>query len=141
MADLRTIDDPGFLAKLQEWQTAQTQAARWKLTEMQLRQELFGFAFLSPVEGTNKVSLPHGWTFSAKHKINRTIDQAALPAAQEQLRVMNVNADELVKYKPDLVVSKYKLLSEAARLIFDQALTIKPGSPEIELVPPKEKKE
>jgi len=46
----------------------------------------------------------------------------------------------LVKRKPELITSAYKALTEQARLVFDQALIIKAGSPSLELVAPKEPK-
>lgn len=141
MADLPKIEDPAFMSALKEWTEAKREAEYWKLKEMELRLRLFGAAFVAPVEGTNKAALPHDWIFKATHKINRTIDKAALPAAREQLREINVNPDELVKYEPDLVVSAYKRLSDQARTIFDTCLTIKPGAPTLELIAPKASKE
>jgi len=53
---------------------------------------------------------------------------------------MGVNPDPLLEYKASLVTSAYKAMAtinpEAAH-VFDQALTIKPASPTIELKAPK----
>lgn len=129
--------------KLQEWNealVAATEAKKAVEKEQALRKEIMALFFPAPEEGTNKVDLGSGWTLKATHKIDRKIDEAALPAVFQQLREMNVNPDPLVRAVPALETKAYKSLAQinpdAAR-IFEQALTIKPGSPTLELVPPK----
>jgi hypothetical protein len=133
------INDPDYLAKLTLWQQTKAQVEQLTATERRLREELFGAAFPAPIEGTNNAELPEGWKLKGVLKINRTIDEAALPAVKEAVRGMNFNPDPLVKYKPELVLKDYKALPENVRHVFDAALTIKPGLPTIELVPPKVK--
>lgn len=134
------INDPEYLAKLTLWQQTKAQAEQLVATEKRLREELFSVAFPAPVEGTNNVDLPEGWKLKGVLKINRTLDEAALPAVMDAVRGMNFNSDRLVRYKPELALKDYKALPENVRHVFDAALTIKPGLPTIELVPPKEKK-
>ena len=58
----------------------------------------------------------------------------------QQLREMGINPDPLIRTKPDLDTKAYKSLVQInpdAAHVFEQALTIKPGSPTVELVPPK----
>lgn len=127
---------------LRDWNTAVAKAAECKpLVELEqaLRKAVMAEFFPTPKEGVNNLDMGQGWTLKGTYKIDRKVDEAALPAVKEQLRELGVNADTLVKYKPEVATTIYKALSEQARLIFDTALTIKPGSPTVELVPPKEK--
>lgn len=133
------INDPDYLAKLTLWQQTKAQAEQFTATERRLREELFSAAFPAPAEGTNNIDLPEGWKLKGVLKINRTLDEAALPAVMEAVRGMNFNPDPLVKYKPELALRDYKALPENVRYVFDAALTIKPGLPTIELVAPKVK--
>jgi len=131
------------VAKLQEWHQAVLAAQEAKKVveaEQSLRKEVMSLFFPEPVEGTNKFELEAGWSLKATHKIERKVDEAALPAVLQQLREMGVNPDPLIRTKPDLDTKAYKSLVQInpdAAHVFEQALTIKPGSPTVELVPPK----
>lgn len=131
------------VAKLQEWHQAVLAAQEAKKVveaEQALRKEVMALFFPEPVEGTNKFELEAGWSLKATHKIERKVDEAALPAVLQQLREMGVNPDALICTKPDLDTKAYKSLVQInpdAAHVFEQALTIKPGSPTVELVPPK----
>lgn len=131
------------MALLRDWNTAVAQVATCKpliAQEQELRKAVMAEFFPTPKEGVNNLDMGQGWTLKGTYKIDRKVDEAALPAVKEQLRELGINADTLVKYKPELATTSYKALPEQARLIFDTALTIKPGSPTLELIPPKEKK-
>lgn len=131
------------VAKLQEWHQAVLAAQEAKKVveaEQALRKEVMALFFPEPVEGTNKFELEAGWSLKATHKIERKVDEAALPAVLQQLREMGVNPDPLIRTKPDLDTKAYRSLVQTnpdAAHVFEQALTIKPGSPTVELVPPK----
>lgn len=129
-------------AKLTEWQAAKAEADKVKPIierEQALRKEVFGSFFPAPTEGTNKVDLPGGWTLKGTYKIDRKVDEQVVPAVTEALRGMGVNVDLLIGYEPKLKTTVYRELTAEQRAIFDQALTIKPGSPTMELVAPKAK--
>jgi len=134
---------PEQIAKLAEWNNALQLAEGAKVLvakEQELRKEIAALFFLEPTEGTNKVELEQGWTLKLTHKIDRKVDEAALPAVQEQLRLLEINPDPLVKMKPDLDTKAYKalkLVNPDAAKVFEQALIIKPASPTLELVAPK----
>jgi len=131
------------IAKLQEWHQAVLAAQEAKKVveaEQALRKEVMALFFPEPVEGANKFELEAGWSLKATHKIERKVDEAALPAVLQQLREMGINPDPLIRTKPDLDTKAYKSLVQInpdAAHVFEQALTIKPGSPTVELVPPK----
>lgn len=127
---------------LQNWNTAVAQVAAVKpliTQEQELRKAVMAEFFPEPKEGVNNLDMGQGWTLKGTYKVDRKVDEAVLPAVQEQLRELGVNADTLVKYEPKLATAAYRALSEQARLVFDTALTIKPGSPTVELVPPKDR--
>ena len=132
--------DTELVTMIGRWQTVTQQIEAFKETivqEMQLRKAIFARVFPAPTEGTNKADLTDGWVIKATYKIDRKFDEAALPAVLEALKPLNVAVDSLVRYKPELVITFYKALPVAAKTLLDQALTSKPASPTLELVPPK----
>jgi len=127
---------------LEEWRLAKAEADAVKpiiAKEQELRKQVFAAFYPTPKEGTNTLDLAEGWKLKGVYKLDRKIDEAALPAVTEQLREMGVNADTLVKWTPSLKTAIYKELTAEQRAVFDQALIIKPGLPTIELVAPKTK--
>lgn len=124
---------------LEEWRQAKAEADSVKpilAKEQELRKQVFAAFYPAPKEGTNTIDLAEGWKLKAVYKLDRKIDEAALPAVAEQLRGMGVNVDTLVKWTPGLKTATYKELTAEQRAVFDQALIVKPGAPTIELVPP-----
>jgi len=126
---------------LQSWNTAvvQVEACRPLIAqEQELRKAVMAEFFPTPKEGVNNLDMGQGWTLKGTYRIDRKVDEAALPAVKEQLRELGVNADTVVRYKPEVATTIYKTLSDQARRVFDTVLTIKPGSPTVELIPPKD---
>ena len=136
--------DKDTLAKLAQWTALKgriaAECAPLVAEEMTLRKELFTLLFPSPVEGTNTADIEAGWKVKGTYKLDRKLDAAALPAVLEELRKQDVVADALIKYVPELNTKDYKALNADNRKIFEQAMTIKPASPTLELIPPKEAK-
>jgi len=108
--------------------------------EMTLRLQVMDAFFPSHVEGAAKHELPHGWVLKGTAKLNREIDETALPAILETMREAGFKTDALIEMKPVLQLKVYRELaaiSLTAIAIFDEALTIKPAAPTLELVAPK----
>jgi hypothetical protein len=132
-------------AKLQEWHEAlQAAAAAKPLVEKEqaLRKEVSAMFFPDPVEGVNTIELPSGWKLKLTHKIDRKIDETVLQAVLTELRSKGINFDTVVNMKPELATKTYKAMmisNKEAVKVFDTCLTIKPASPTMELVEPKEK--
>ena len=128
---------------LSQWGAALAQLPDAKAiveNELKLRKETMAAFFPAPVEGVNTLDLEQGWELKATYKIDRKIDEAALPAVTLELRAMGVNADTLIRRKPELETKNYKMLVQTnpiAAKIFDQAMTSKPASPVLELKAPK----
>lgn len=127
---------------IQQWYVLQDQLKKLKASEMLLRTRIFKGLFPNPVEGTNSYPLPDQWVLKGGYKLTRNIDIGSLQAMRERFVAAGVRADSLVEYKPSLVLSEYRTLTEEQRQLFDQCLEIKPGSPSLEIVlPAKAKKE
>ncbi len=141
-----TLDD------LKQWYSLHEQLGKLKSAESLLRNRIFKGMFPDPKEGTNNRPLEDGTgaVLKAQHVISRTVDVGTLDAlkkAQADALAAGPEAppsnapklpfDELVKWKPELSISKYRELTKEERMYFDQCLVIKPGSPQLEIVIPK----
>lgn len=142
------------VADLAEWYRLHEELGRIKSAEALLRGRIFKHFFPAPKEGTNNAPLQDGTgaVLKGQHVINRSVDQGALDAlrkAQSEAierakadgsgapNIPLLKLDELVKYKPEVSITKYRELTEEERHHFDQCLVIKPGSPQLEIVIPK----
>lgn len=123
-------------ADLIEWDRLQEELKRIKTAEMLLRQKIFAAYFPTPKEGTNDAPLAAGWVLKGKYTINREVDPGALGALRPQLVEAGIKADDLVQYKPSLVLKEYRTLTAEQAQLFDQVLIVKPGSPALEIVLP-----
>ena len=120
--------------KLAEWADAAIQLAKFKAKEMKLRLECFEEGFPKPIIGVNYLTLGNDYRLRATYKLGYKVDPQALDATLEQLPV--AVADKLIKYNPALVLAAYKGLATDDKAIMDEALTIKPGAPTLEIVAP-----
>lgn len=125
---------------LNTWFLLQKQLEDIRVKEMALRKKIFVTHFPTPIEGTNIHPLSEGWILKAQHKITRDVDLALLNNLTAELRTKNIPLDSLIRYKPELVTSQYRNLTNEERLLFDQILNIKIGSPSLEIVSPKKPK-
>ena len=135
---------PEQTLKLNEWTNVKLEVAvkAKPLIEREqvLRKEVTALFFPEPVEGANTLELEGGWKLKLTYKIDRKVDEALLDGIKVQLREMQVNTDTLINLKPSLAITAYRTLVELnpeAAKILEHALDIKPGSPTLELLPPK----
>lgn len=124
-------------SKIGRWNELQAKLASIKDEEMKLRKEIFEECFPTPVEGTATIDMPEGWTLKGTYKLTRSIDEAALPAVLAELRKHKVSTDTIITYKPNLSLSNYRKLDPKWQRVLEQAMTVKPGAPTLELVAPK----
>lgn len=124
---------------LTKWYDLTKQLEVIKEAEITLRNKIFKGLFKDPKEGVNKVDLSEGWVLKADHKINRRVDEALLTTMSAQFREQGINPDVLVKWKPELAITEFRKLTETEHKLFDQVLTITPGTPQMEIVLPKRK--
>lgn len=123
--------------QLNEWWLTTQELKVVKAAESILRKDVFEKAFPNPVEGTNKLNLGSGWVLKATYGMNRKVIPDVLFENTEQLINLEVPIDMLIRYKPEISVTIYKLLTESQKHIFDQCITVTPGSPSLEVVMPK----
>jgi len=120
-------------AKITEWSQISEWLKKGKAREMELRKELVSLFVKKPVEGTNNVQ-GEGYAVKVSHKITRTLDEAALDAVMPQLPEDFRVIGNLISYKPSFSLDVYRAMSDENKKIFEQALTIKDGSPELEII-------
>jgi hypothetical protein len=126
-------------SKLERWFLLREKIVPLVELEMELRKEIFADFFSDPKEGTNTFVLPGGWHLKGKHVINRNVDEAMLAVKKELLLEKGIPVGQIIAYKPKLEVKSYRALSDEQKLLFDQVLDIKPGSPQLEIVKPAKK--
>lgn len=123
----QTINVAALVAEreqIQQWlKTAQER-------EMEIRRTLCSHFFADPKEGTQRVE-QDGYVFKMVQPITRKLDEAALDAIMPQMPEQFRQLGVLVKYTAGLVKAGYDALSEQDRKVFDQALTITPGAPQL----------
>lgn len=122
---------------LNKWYKLHEELEDIKNQELMLRRKIFGAYFTNPKEGVNNVPLSEGWILKGEYKINRSVDVASLTTHSAELRVHNIPLDDLIKYKPEVVIAEYRKLNPEERLMFDSVLVIKVGTPGLEIVLPK----
>ena len=122
---------------LNTWAQMQVQLSNLKTAEMLLRQKIFKHFFTAPTEGTNTAPLSEGWVLKATYPITRKVEMPLLVAAAPDLRNAGIIVEDLIRNVPELVISKYRTLTPEQVQLVDRVLTVKPGSPQMEIVQPK----
>ena len=119
---------------LTEWFEVQKQLAPLKAREMALRRNLFETAFPSPVPGKgNKARLPHGMGLIGNYTLNYTVDQPAMFATRPDIDP--VVFDEVISFSPSVRDAAFRKLADDIRRPFTGFITVKPGSPSLEIKP------
>ena len=138
MSDISIAPEAITEEEFHEWLRLVDQLAPLKEKEMALRKKIAGFYFQQYNEGTESVKLADGSVIKGKYSYSRDVDTAILGTLREPLAEMGIAVDAMVKWKPSLDTKAYKALTEEARVVFDQAVTLKIGSPSLEFIPKKE---
>jgi hypothetical protein len=96
-------------------------------------------------EGGQSVKLGGGWRLALDKPQDYKMEPKNIPAvmtAMDALHHVNaLAAASLIRWEPVMSVSEYKKLSDAEKLILAPVVTIKPGTPTLELKPPAVKKD
>lgn len=128
-----------FLERLALWHDLQAQLKSLKQQEILLRKSLFAEAFPNPAEGNaNYVLLAGGYRLQGKYPIERKIDMTHLAAMRDELARMKVSIDPLLNWSVALQMKAYRALSDEARTLFDNILTVSPGTPSMDIIAPKD---
>lgn len=127
-----------FFETLNRWQDLKEKLAALSAEELKLRTALFAGCFPEPREGTNNLPMPTGYTLRARYPIYRTLDPAKLDELVRTKRLPLRAANAVKRTKVELAITGYRDLDPDTRKIVDEAITAKPGTPSLELVPPRE---
>jgi hypothetical protein len=129
---------------LDRWLAAKNALKTAQELEKQLRTELVQAAFTPSLteEGTRRAPIDAERDLKCVFKLNYTLAKAdEVKAVLDAIAKTNNEgafiAPRLVNWKPDLAVSEYRELDAIYKAQIDKVLTIKPGSPTLEVVPPK----
>jgi len=135
-----TLADIATLYKMQE------ELAALKSAEAMLRRRIADHYFPTPTEGSKENKYPlndgTGAILQMDHKVNRSVLEPELDALKEAIKAEGSNLpklpfNKLVRYKPELVKAEYNKLTVEEKQVFDRALDVKPGMPEVKVVIPK----
>lgn len=130
---------------LLEWKAAKEKLDDAKAVEASLRTQCVDLLKSGEKqEGTEYHDLGNGWRAKMVHKLNFKFDdtekvEAALDKIEATGNEGKFIAERLVKFDPRLSLSEYRGLDPQYRGIIDEVVTITPGLPTLELVPPKGK--
>lgn len=131
---------------LDTWQEAKKALDAAKAAEAAARNEvvkLFSEKASDPMaEGTENIATGVG-TVKFKHTLNYKLDTSndgdkldkVLDAIEKSMEGGNIIAERLVKWKPELSISEYRLLSPENKKRIDAVLTVTPGAKSVEIVP------
>lgn len=131
---------------LAQWEKAKTEAAKFKELENQLR-----IAYVEAVSnpkklaGTENIELGNGYKAKIVKKQNYNVNQddvnKALDAIENSGPEGKFVSERLIKWKAELSKTEYDALSETHKKMIDEVLTVTPGTPTLEIVAPKSKKQ
>lgn len=139
MSDIPLQQQPSpeeVFEELQEWYIQKSALNKAKQEEHLKRVRIAGFYFPSPREGTNRIDLGLGFDLKLDHKLNYSVDEADLDnVAADKIKELQLPWEELFDYKPQLNIKTYRNLTDEQRLFVQSIITIKEGSPQMEIVP------
>jgi len=132
------------------WYSVAEQLKKVKASEILLRLRVFNGFFKTPDEGVNNHTMSDGFILGGSRKISREVDEPVLrlmmaPKAADpttglmgpsELEEHQMDVNKLIVWKPELKLSEYRKLTDAQRLVFDKLLTIKDGTPALEVKKP-----
>lgn len=143
---------------LQAWQAKATELETLKVQEMALRKAAVELYFPHPVEGVNRTELGNGWNLKAdikyNYKLNNKAGEYNAEKALDDITSISQKAgfvaERLIKWNPDLSIKEYRELNpdmpeaqtdEQKKIlgVLQKVLTITPGSPALDIEPPKKK--
>lgn len=140
MSEIPEEPDIDMIQFVGDWYSDVLELKKLKVREMMLRKRIFNHYFPTPLEGTNTFILPDDYQLKGNYKIDRAVEHEPLVLLKDDFREKGISVDDLVEYKPSLILKNYRALSEENKTTFGQVLSIKPGSPSLEIKPPSKKK-
>lgn len=122
-----------------DWYQASLDLAKAKQTELDLRNQMVETFFPEGLKkGINKFPMDDGFVINATGVLNYKVDEAAAPAVLKTIKErFKFDAKECIRTKLELAQGNYNKLPDDVKKVFDEALTITPGTPQLEIVKPK----
>lgn len=129
---------------LLEWQKARDELLRAANVEMTMRRAVIATFFPTAApdeEGTRNYELGNEWKLKAVFKLNYNVDKKNVDTMLDTLEKTGDDgkfiAERIINWSPSLSVKEYRELSDEQKKIVDTVITIKPGTPSLEIVEPK----
>lgn len=134
-------DEPAEVTQedINNWYIFKQKLSEYKDLEIALRKKIAAFYFRDPHEGTNTIDMTDGFVMKMGHTINRKIDEAAFSATKERLRELGVDADTLVRFKPELVKSVWNAMTPEIKEVTAEFIIEDVGTPSLEIMQPKKR--
>lgn len=129
-------DNADFLAELHRWSVLSEQLADIKAQEIALRIKLFNQAFPMANIGTNTAALNEGWELKGKLTANKSIDKAELLTLQPEFKKLSIDVNTVFNWKPELSKTQYDKLNLKQKNQVDRVVTLKKGTPALEIILP-----
>lgn len=128
------VTEKAMMAAILKWKLVADELAEIKVRERDLRTFIIAQTFPKLKEGLNRVIHEH-IEINVTHTVSRAVDDAVINSAtKETFRKAGIMLDALIERKPVLVIKAYRLLNKTQMKLFDTALTIKDGSPQMKIV-------
>jgi hypothetical protein len=135
-------------ALILEWKETKATLDAAKAKEMELRRRIdkeSGMFDPDKKTGTQTCTLGNGWSIKCTRKENYKVENKHGEAFQALAELASMSdaaarvAETLFNFEANLRLGEYKKLRDDERAVIDRILTIKEGTPELTLVPPKQK--
>lgn len=129
-----------------EWQKSKAELDACKEREAALRRAVFEVKFPTKKEGTQRIELGNGYHLKAVYPMTyncgtKPDDLAKVTNGLNELAALGEEAkfiaQRVVKWMPEVSISEYRQLKPEYKMIVDKFVTIKPGSPQLEIEEPK----
>ena len=132
---------PEQVTAIQEWNASKTGLDAAKTSELANRLIVIEKVPFSPdkEEGGQTLKLNAGWKLALDRPMNYSVDKdvAKVNAAIKQLWELNPAAVvDLIRWEAVLSVGAFKKLTDEEKLILASIITMKPGTPSLDLKPP-----
>lgn len=126
-------------ALILNWREASSKLAALKKTELELRKAIVEKIFdPEQNEGTERIDLGQDWTLKVVKKLSYRVTGKPEQVVAAMSTFSSELQKRLVAWKPSLSTREYKLLDTEQLKAFNEVVLIKPGTPSLELIPPKE---
>lgn len=122
-----------------QWRHTKVHLDNYKIKEMELRKEIVAGCFSEDqVEGTENIELGNDWKLKAVKKMNYRCVGKQEKIIATLAKLPSELSKRLVSWKPSLSTREFKLLENGQAKIVSEIVEIRPGTPTLELIAPKE---